>query len=335
MINQCVTGENPNKKKLEKPHLEISIRRQAKRSSYTVIDNRLLNDSRLSPAALGILVNLLHRPNDWEVSLEQLKSQWRIGRDQLQRIMSELRDCGYARLECRKNSVTGHLFGKVWIIIEEGDHADRAPEKQLVGVQAESLKNRQSENPTDGKQAPIINTEIKPITESETTPNPKFVKVDEHGHSFQQFETAYPFQAIDRRQPALEAFSKLSAVDALQAIEMAPKYAAECTRLGRKLCSPQRWISERGWEGFAKETKPNAPKAAINRAKTTHKVWIEEGSHEERSWTSYTLLNFKTRPVWALMPQNGKRGFWRDTAFPPGLNGTTTSNSQRYGDRNG
>lgn len=172
----------------------VRIHRAARRRSYTIVDNAILAGGALSLEAMGLLAHLLSRPDDWNVSLAQLGRLHGVGRDRIRRIMHEIRDAGYARLETIRDPETGHLRGTVWNVMElaETDEAcaarvaadaHREPENTSLGEESttstESLKtptlgeNRQSEN-TDARRKPTVGFQganqliyNKPITDSE------------------------------------------------------------------------------------------------------------------------------------------------------------------------
>lgn len=117
----------------------ITIVRGAHRSRFTTIDNDLLqNKAGLSCQARAILFDLLSRPPDWRVMIDQLAKTHKIGRDQVYKALGELREAGYARLETPRNKETGHVEGKRWVITEE---PNRFPGFQEVGDATDFLKS--------------------------------------------------------------------------------------------------------------------------------------------------------------------------------------------------
>lgn len=162
-----------------------TIFRPARRAQYTVVSNALMNDERISADALGALVYLLSRPDDWVIHREQLMSRFKIGRDKFQSIFRELSVLGYARLESVSDAESGHLAGKRWVIIEEPDACDRETENPSLGDAADERVSRQSAKPTVGKPGHIINTDLRPITESQpktvSPPTPNVTREGEKG----------------------------------------------------------------------------------------------------------------------------------------------------------
>lgn len=80
----------------------MTIVRVAKRGSYTVVDNRPIDDPTISFQALGLLTYLLSKPDHWEVSYRHLATvkisappRRGEGTHAVRRALAELRDAGY------------------------------------------------------------------------------------------------------------------------------------------------------------------------------------------------------------------------------------------------
>ena len=122
------------------------ILRHPNRSRWTVIDNRILEDSRLSWEARGLLAFLLSKPDKWKVNVKHLENQAEAGRTKIRRILKELTDSGY--LEYRKAQKQSGLFAGTEIVVHENPR---------VGF---------SDAPAFD---PIVNTELKVITDNYST----------------------------------------------------------------------------------------------------------------------------------------------------------------------
>ncbi|MEM7478560.1 MAG: hypothetical protein AAF483_26555 [Planctomycetota bacterium] len=79
-------------------------RRRNYADNFSIIDNRAVNDKRLSWEARGMLLYLMSKPDDWTVSFKNLQNQSRAGRDKVYGIMRELINCGYAKRVRRRSS---------------------------------------------------------------------------------------------------------------------------------------------------------------------------------------------------------------------------------------
>lgn len=81
-------------------------------SNFTTIPNATIEDSRLSPEAVGVLARLLAKPDGWEVRAYQVEHENGIRKDARRRIFSELETAGYAsRRKVRRENGT---FG--WVV---------------------------------------------------------------------------------------------------------------------------------------------------------------------------------------------------------------------------
>jgi hypothetical protein len=129
------------------------ILRNPNRHRWTVIDNRILEDERLSWDARGLLAFLLSKPDKWNVNVTHLEGQSKAGRSKVRRILRELSEAGY--LEYRKARGKGGLFGGTEIIIHE------TPPRVHF---SDSPSNRHSD-----KRA-LVNTEYLVSTENKNQP---------------------------------------------------------------------------------------------------------------------------------------------------------------------
>lgn len=127
------------------------IRVQRRDNPFVQIDKRPLEDSRLSWKAKGLLAHLLCKPDNWEVSVQDLIERSKDGRESVQSALKELREYGYAELKVVQNE-QGKLMGKTWVIKEmpellptDGFPVFREPTDERV--------SRQTVSPTDGKPA--------------------------------------------------------------------------------------------------------------------------------------------------------------------------------------
>ena len=102
-----------------------SIVRAPRRSRFVIIDQRAIEDTRLSWAARGLLGYLLSRPDDWKVLVNDLRKRGDLGRDGIYRLLRELRDAGYVQF-IRSRDEHGRIRGGTYLVqeIASSPHAD-------------------------------------------------------------------------------------------------------------------------------------------------------------------------------------------------------------------
>ena len=100
-----------------------TIIRAPRRDRFVVMDQRAVEDDRLSWAARGLLCYLLSRPDDWKVLVNDLRKRGNLGRDGIYRLLKELRTVGYARF-LRLRDRNGRIRGGIYIMREIADSPD-------------------------------------------------------------------------------------------------------------------------------------------------------------------------------------------------------------------
>lgn len=104
-----------------------TIIRAPRRDRFVIMDQRAVEDERLSWAARGLLGYLLSRPDDWKVLVNDLRKRGDLGRDGIYKLLKQLRTVGYARY-VRLRDEYGRIRGGYYIIREIADSPD--PELQ-------------------------------------------------------------------------------------------------------------------------------------------------------------------------------------------------------------
>lgn len=103
----------------------MSTIRVAKRQRFAVVDRRAITDDRLSWAARGLLVWALDKPDDFELTREQIAKQAPEGETAVRRILKELAAAGYLVRE-RKRDDLGQFYTETTLY-------EVPPEPPLVG----------------------------------------------------------------------------------------------------------------------------------------------------------------------------------------------------------
>lgn len=100
----------------------MSIRRSARKQSFTVVDNAVFN-SGLSYRAIGLLTFLLSKPDHWEVSVAHLvnaskESAAPSGRDAIYSTIRELESKGFITKAPKRNEA-GKMDGMEYVVHDE------------------------------------------------------------------------------------------------------------------------------------------------------------------------------------------------------------------------
>ncbi len=173
--------------------------------SFTVVNNSIFNDERLSMEALGLLTWLLSKPDNWHVIQSHIASVFKIGRDKTYRVIRELIDCGYLVKRLNRDE-EGEFSGITYILYDNPPNIDVSP---LTDFPDADKPN--AENPR------LVKTNSK-----------QELKVEENP-LFDAFWKSYPNKT--GKVYAHKLFSKLSAQDQNAVVASMPKFLA--------------WISER------------------------------------------------------------------------------------------
>lgn len=142
------------------------IRAPRPESNFYMLNKSISEDERLSWAARGMLIFLLGKPDNWEVSVRHLINQTQdavgkaSGRDAVRVILKELEDVGYLKADFAR-SEGGAFNGMAYTVSEIATPKTENP----------APDEPEAENPAPGKPAPenphLIRTELQQHTESE------------------------------------------------------------------------------------------------------------------------------------------------------------------------
>jgi hypothetical protein len=138
------------------------IIRTSRKNRFTVIPNDLLEDPSLDWKDLGLLVYLLSKPDNWEISVEHLKKQRKLGRDGIYKCLDAIIAAGYARREKKKDGSVD------WYIFDDKENAKNNanpvikpnPENPEKAKQSQIRKSRNTEKPNP-ENPTQVNTEYK------------------------------------------------------------------------------------------------------------------------------------------------------------------------------
>jgi len=136
----------------------VIIRRKVA-SNFTVLDNAIIRDTRLSWKALGLLVRLLSLPPNFKLRLVSLSRERPSGRDATRSGLAELEQFGYLTI-VREREASGKFTTTTWIV---NDRPEDMPKSEKPNVVNPKAVNATSENPT------LVSTDFKKELSVRTT----------------------------------------------------------------------------------------------------------------------------------------------------------------------
>jgi hypothetical protein len=126
--------------------------------NFTIIGNVPLNDERLSADALGLLIYVWSKPDDWVVMVDQLTKRFHCGRDKIDRCLKELIDAGYV-IRRQRQAVSGRWASVEYDVYEEPQNQE-APLRE--NPNAVETQQNQSSAPRLAKPLPVKPLPVKP-----------------------------------------------------------------------------------------------------------------------------------------------------------------------------
>lgn len=212
----------------------MTIVRRERHERWTTVDKAVVNDSRLSFRARGVLVWLLDKPDDWRIRSTSIAEHGTEGRDAIRAAMVELETLGYL-VRSRLNGADGKWHTEILIREElstppvEGWKSAPKPENQASVNQASVFQAL--------KEVPIPSTE-------------KDVRAfDEYPSSFERFWRNYPRRTGKRAAFKEWERAKKRATEAA-ILDGARLYAevVVATKIETKYVKhPERWLRSDGW----------------------------------------------------------------------------------------
>ena len=98
----------------------MPVLRQRHARNFTTLPNELLQDPRLTCGDLGLLVQMLSRPENWGFSTSGLNALYRgrTGKESIAKSVKRLRELGYLTIE-QNRTPGGKLGDAVWTVYDE------------------------------------------------------------------------------------------------------------------------------------------------------------------------------------------------------------------------
>ena len=93
------------------------IRAPRVQRDFTILANSVCLDKRLTMRALGVLVRLLCRPDNWRTNSDGLAAEFDCGRDAVRGALHELQKAGYIRMQ--KTQGANGQWSSAWLVFDE------------------------------------------------------------------------------------------------------------------------------------------------------------------------------------------------------------------------
>lgn len=153
------------------------IRAPRPTSNFYMLDKRISEDKRLGWAARGLLIYLLGKPDNWQVSIPALIKEtagagFKTGRDGVYRILQELADVGYVRHE---RGVNGSAAICDWVVCES--YVEHAAEPALPENPTAHQDVPRQDFPRQDNPDVLLSTERLPRIESNQETPSGFVEL--------------------------------------------------------------------------------------------------------------------------------------------------------------
>lgn len=247
------------------------IIRRRHTGNFTTIGNELFGDERLQLDEVGILTFLLSRPDNWEVRRPALMRRWRVGRDALRRIVTNLVKYGWATA-CRKRLGNGTFYTvyeirdqpgptltddevkKVFSLVSSEGSVDEVEgdvdaDAAMAGNPPWSADNPQSTYALpDTADPPLVL--YKNITNPETTKSERELARarERHALNLPEFKRRYPTTASDDQGKIDEEWFKLELDEAEPALAGIVPFLEKLKRDMRST-TPAAWkyLKEKRW----------------------------------------------------------------------------------------
>ena len=138
----------------------MAIIRKKQKDRFSIVDNKVIEDKRLSFKARGLLIYMLSKPDDWKFYTEELaKRSDKDGISAIKSALNEIESTGYLtrKQEHKKN---GQFASQDWILTD-------------ISTISPQVEKPLADKPLAGKaladNQPLPNTDFKPNTDLSNT----------------------------------------------------------------------------------------------------------------------------------------------------------------------
>lgn len=123
----------------------MTLIRTSHTKSYTVVNNTIITDNRLSWKAKGIWLYAFSRPEDWQFYSIEIVKHSTDGKDAVKNGLRELEEFGYLKRE-KARKEDGKFTDDIWVMYETSQIKDEI-KKSLPKADNPSLDNPSLDNP--------------------------------------------------------------------------------------------------------------------------------------------------------------------------------------------
>lgn len=313
------------------------IRRRRTRN-FTIVENEVFNDERLSLDAMGLLAWLRSRPDDWSVQVEQMRCRFKVGRNKMHELVRELVEAGWVTRERKRDEVTKAFVGMEYVVLDEAVPVNSeacaekpCPENQDVASGGEQplfpicaeprpdlpeVANQDAYIRTENYQELIPHTPLPPeqrqpggVCASPSVLDQCRVVVAEPEPPrarFADLAAIWPWEEGESRVQAEGRFERLDQPARRHVLAAAPAYVLARQRAKRKRVHLKTFIEDLLWQDFPADAAEALPRAL---------VFVAKGTPEFAAWDR--AYRAQGRPgMLSAASHQGRPGWWRPTLFP-------------------
>lgn len=237
----------------------MTLFRVEHKKNYSVINNFICTDRRLSWKAKGIWLYAFSRPDDWTFHLSDLINQSTDGRDSLTNGLKELENCGYLEREQPRDN--GRFAKADWVFYEKPQELNKyVPQTDFPETTSTPSGNQ-----------PLLSTEGKlSIEREQTNTEDSFVRFSSKKEERKAKEKL--LETYDLPDKKFEEFLSLSYEHLKNATEAFEQYKSFQSLKGEKVHNQQTTLIK----AIACAWKPNITKEGRDKATNQQKESIKK-----------------------------------------------------------
>ncbi len=252
-----------------------SFIRNPRRDRFTVVGRELINDSRLSFRARGVLIWLLDKPDGWHFNSEAMAREAKEGREAIRTALRELADLGYI-VRSKEQDARGH-----WLTFTEVRESPTEAQESVIG-------NPGSGCPALGSPGAIEITGSEDCERTKISPS-----AEPEDDGFDAFWALYPRKV--EKKDALRAWNKARKNAEPEVIirglnARTDWWKAACTEM-RHIPHAASWLNGERWND---EIEPVPTKPTLQSQNPALLANIEHAVENIRSW-----IYFRDQDWWA------------------------------------